>query len=85
MSIEWDESEPLFKTRKPHWKRILEEEGARELLKKRNGRKKNPNKTYMKRCKRCEKIYKTKCQRSKICDDCKLPQGKGAILKNEVN
>lgn len=75
--------------RRPKWKQILEEPGALEDLK-RKGRRLNKGeagKTYMKRCSRCGKIYRTYSKFSKICDGCKIPWGKQGIytMSNEID
>lgn len=41
---------------------------------------------WVRRCKRCTRIYKTTGKHSRICDKCKLPTGKnkGFTRFNEV-
>ena len=63
-------------SRKPKWKRILEEPGARETLKKRRGNKKNPNRVSVKYCDRCDELFKTTKKYCRLCEACKKPAGR---------
>ena len=68
-------------SRKPLWKQVLDsdENSEEKLNRKRSSRKskKEAGVVTLKICDRCGKEYYTFSKKSKYCDACKLPRGRG--------